>query len=181
MGGGGSGDANQWQIQSRPGANDTHIDREEGRIRAQAMGDLAQAKEIDNQVKMLRDQLKWDRQEMAFLNGVGPAPTTNSPRTNTQGAAGNVGSAPAAGATSGANAQRFQNLPNNQSTSQYLQFLQQDVKKLNAQIHSLENEAEGLRDRAHALLASIRGKSDVPDIVIDAGTLLSLINEYNNI
>lgn len=174
---------NSWMIQHQiPNADDRGggggiSEGKENQIRAAATKDLAQAKEIEDQIKILRAQMVWDRQMVAFLNGTGPSPG-QSPRSggNTTGAAGNVGSGAAAGATSGAAAQRFSNTPQNNAS--YIQFLQQDAATLHNQIHQMENQAAALFDRGHDLLASIAGKTIVPEITITAGALVSLINNY---
>ena len=147
-----------------------------------ARQELAQADEIEKEAAMLRAQIRWNQEEIRFQSGLGPAPSTANPnvgrQTRTQGAAGNVGSAPVAGATSGANAQRFSNTP--QNTQQYVQFLHQDISQLRTGARQLDAQAEHLENHAHTLLGSIRGKSIVPDITITAGSLRSLINSYYN-
>lgn len=157
-------------------------DRQEEQIRDAARGDLAQAREIEQQVHMLQAQIKWDKEEIAFQSGIGPPPTTPSPGVGrTQGAAGSVGSAPAPGATSGAVAQQFTHtIPGTTASQQYVQFLRNDIANLRAQSSQLEHQAAQLTDHAHSLLASIRGKThSVPDITITAKALQELIDSYN--
>ncbi len=181
-GGGGGGGAGEGGAAAAEHSGGPVTDHQEKRIREAARKDIEQAKEIEAQATMLRAQIKWDRAEIAFQSGAGPAPATASPGAGrTQGAAGNVGSGAVPGATSGASASRFSNNPS-RSTSAYIQFLQQDISDLKSQVHQLDAQSEGLHDRAHALLASIRGKGH-PDaeITITAGALFSLIESYNQL
>lgn len=185
---------NQWHIQS-PGAREARSSQEkpisgnqgnnrrskeshEQQVRAEAAKDIQQAREIEDQVKMLRAQLRWDREEIAFLSGAGPAPSAQNPGVGrrTTGAAGNTGSAAVAGATSGSAAQRA-----SRSTTAYIDFLHQDINNLRQQIRAMDKQAEDLHAHAHSLLASLKGKSDiVPDITITARALQSLIESYNS-
>lgn len=154
-------------------------EHEESQIAAAARQELQQAHEIEQQVHMLREQIKWDRQEIAFQSGLGPPPSTQSPGVGrTSGAAGNVGSAPVPGATSGAVAQQQARTPS--STQAYIQFLQNDIHTLQGQARQLETQADALHNHAQSLMASIRGKSSIPDITITAKALQELIFSYQN-